>query len=78
MKSEKFYEVFGRKVTKEEMDRITVEMELTELGNIMARLHSKGVDRRIIADTLINSVEYRDLSELCGSLDAYLRAMPKY
>jgi len=58
----------------ENKDEFLAEEDLNELGVIMARLHSKGVDRRVIADQIINAVEYQDITELCGHLDSFLRS----
>lgn len=59
----------------EEKESFGIESDLNELGKILARLCSKGVDRRIISDTMINSVEVRDLTEFCSNFDSYLRSV---
>ena len=55
-----------------------VEQDLFELGVILSRLSLRGVDKRIVADTLINSLNYHNLNEICSHLDSYLRSNPKY
>ena len=55
-----------------------VEQDLHKLGVILSRLSLRGVDKRIVADTLINSLNYHNLNEICSHLDAHLRINYKY
>ena len=57
----------------EKRKQFTIEEDLMLIGTTLARLYSKGVDREIIADTIINASEYQDINQLCSRLDSFLR-----
>lgn len=69
------YPMTPNDLTDEKRKQFTIEEDLYLIGTTLARLYSKGVDREIIADTIINASEIRDITELCSSLDAFLRSV---
>jgi hypothetical protein len=78
MKTEEFYKVFGRKVTKSERDKMTMEKLLIDISNNIHEYYRRGGDPKILHDTLINSMAYLQLSEFISAGDAFLRVAPKY
>lgn len=58
---------------QDKKDEITIEMALTDISNSIARLKKMGVDRRIVNDTIINSMEYGELNYLASDIDSFLR-----
>jgi hypothetical protein len=78
MKREEFYKVFGRKVTKSERDKMTMEKLLIDISNNIHEYYRRGGDPKILHDTLINPMSYLQLSEFISDGDAFLRNAPKY
>jgi len=76
LEPEKFYEVFGRKVTESERDKMTMEIILVEISNGIREYHKRGGDPRILHDSLINTFSYRELTDFVSDADAFLR-VPK-
>ena len=59
---------------KEEKDDLTPEIILIDISNGFQKLKRLGVDRKIINDTLINSMNHEELNYLCNDLNSYLRS----
>ena len=50
-----------------------VEEDLYNLGVIVARCSLRGVSKDIIADTLINNLNYQSIAQIQGKFESYLR-----
>ena len=75
IEEEQRYPMTPNELTDEKRKQFTIEQDLMLVGTTLARLLSKRVDRRIISDTIINSAEYRDLTEICSNIDSHLRSV---
>ena len=64
----------GISLLKKDRNGYGVEEDLYHLGVIIRRLKNKGVDLRIVNDTIINSLEYRELSYLASDIESFLRS----
>jgi hypothetical protein len=73
IEEEQRYPMTPNELTDEKRKQFSIEEDLMILGSTFARLLSKGVDRKIISDTLINASEIRDITELCSEFDSFLR-----
>ena len=73
LEEEQRYPMTPNELTDEKRKQFTIEEDLMLVGTTLVRLYSKGVDREIIADTIINSSEYQDINQLCSRLDSFLR-----
>jgi hypothetical protein len=61
-----------------EKDNLTMEMMLIDISNGIREYYRRGGDPRILHDSLINTMTYRELNEFISAGDAYLRSSPKY
>ena len=66
-------EVMGRMVSREEADDMAVEMILADLSSALAELQRRGTDRRILNDTIINSLSRLSLSHLVTDIERFKR-----
>jgi len=69
----KTYVDFGKETTKEEHERIRIEMALNDLGSSIKMLKKLGVANKFIFGEIINSFDYSDLNDLGSDIDGYLR-----
>jgi glycerophosphoryl diester phosphodiesterase len=61
---------------KAKKDQLTVDMYLVNFQDSLIELKKRGVDMTIVSDTMINALNYGDISRLCSNFDSFLRSKP--